>query len=757
MDFNKFLSELKRRNIFKVATTYAIAGWLIIQLVTAIDEPLSLPGWFATTIIVVVFIGFPIALIIAWALELTPEGIKKSEGIEASPSIHKSTGKKLNRLMMTVLSLAVVFLVINRVFYAKATNTVNTGTASIAVLPFVDMSPQQDQSYFSDGLSEELLNVLAKVKDLKVAGRTSSFKYKGLNDDLVKIGSALRVAHILEGSVRKSGNSMRITAQLIKVADGFHMWSETYDRTYSAENIFEIQDEISNEVLKELKVKLLGEVAASKTKKVLTKNTEAYEAYLKGLQLSRNKQSKDLEEAIIYFKNAITLDPKFSLAYSHLALAHASLYDYGSLDHQKAISAIKRNAEKAVLLDETSGTAHLAVANSFDAQRKFDKEIEAIKKAYALEPNNPEILIYYADIAAEDDLALQTELAEKAYRIDPLSPSVIEYLGKINYINENYLKAIKFTKKNIAINPNYIRAHGNLSWKLREEPYGKLDEAFITAYKAYQKFPEDFDIIGVFAITAMELSLFDVSDDLIKTMTLLYPQNMDTYKIKELNYFYQKEVANFAKTLNKKLVKYHIKRDQYDPISTRIASLYYLGKTAEALNYIKKYHPVYLSDTLSAPLSTVTNKNRSNFPVNSIMFNNLGNLASIAALLKHSGELARASRLTEIYGNALRSKFEYHGDLKKEKTELLYTYKEWASLSGDGKLASEILEEIYFNRKSKGGVYFDLHGVTTALISEAPEFKAIQAKISKDIETMREKAILFLKAEGNWPLHRIND
>ncbi|MGK0327133.1 MAG: TolB-like protein, partial [Polaribacter sp.] len=503
MAFNKFLSELKRRNIFKVATTYAIAGWLIIQIVTAIDEPLSLPGWFATTIIVLVFTGFPVALIIAWALELTPEGIKKSEGMEASPSIHKSTGKNLNRLLITLLALAVVFLVVNRVFYVQVADEVDTGTASIAVLPFVDMSPQQDQSYFSDGLSEELLNVLAKVKDLKVAGRTSSFKYKGQNDDLVKIGNELRVDHILEGSVRKFGNSMRITAQLIKVADGFHMWSETYDRVYSAENLFNIQDEISNEVLKELKVKLLGEATASKTKKVLTKNTEAYEAYLKGLQLSRNKQSKDLEKAIIYFKNAITLDPKFSLAYSHLALAYSRLEDFGSLDHQEAISAIRSNAEKAVLLDKTSGTAYLALAHSFAAQRKFDKGEEAIKKAYVLEPNNPEILVYYGQNAVEDNLALQIELAEKAYSIDPLSPTVIEYLSFIYYENKNYLKYREFLEKNVAINPNYIRAHGNVSWSLRFEPYGKLDEAFILAYKDYQQFPEDFDIIVLLIATAM--------------------------------------------------------------------------------------------------------------------------------------------------------------------------------------------------------------------------------------------------------------
>jgi hypothetical protein len=142
--------------------------------------------------------------------------------------------------------------------------------------------------------------------------------------------------------------------------------------------------------------------------------------------------------------------------------------------------------------------------------------------------------------------------------------------------------------------------------------------------------------------------------------------------------------------------------------------------------------------------------------VNAIMFN-MRNLSSIAAILKHSGDLKQARHLTKLYGNALRSKFEYQGDLKKEKTMLLYSYKEWASLSGDAKLASEILEEIYFNRKSKGGVYFELHGVTTELISEAPEFKAIEAKITKDLQTMREKAILFLKAEGDWPIHKINE
>jgi len=168
MDFKKLLEELKRRNVFKVATAYAIAGWLIIQVVTSISEPLSLPDWFDTSIIILVFIGFPIALIIAWAFELTSEGLKKSKEVEITESVTTNTGKKLNRVIIGVLSLAVLFLLINRVFYAQSnSNTANSGIASIAVLPFVDMSPQGDQEYFSDGLSEELLNVLAKVKEMK--------------------------------------------------------------------------------------------------------------------------------------------------------------------------------------------------------------------------------------------------------------------------------------------------------------------------------------------------------------------------------------------------------------------------------------------------------------------------------------------------------------------------------------------------------------------------------------------------------------
>ena len=214
MNIKKFFNELQRRNVFKVATAYAIAGWLIIQVAATIAPQLNFPEWVPAFITIITLCGFPIALIIAWAFELTPDGLKKSATVLPEKSVTKKTGKKLNRIIITVLSLAVVFLLIERFLLSpNYSNTAVEGTlleASIAVLPFMDMSPQGDQEYFSDGLSEELLNSLAKVKEMKVAGRTSSFKFKGQNENLTEIGEELKVNHILEGSVRKSGNRIRV-------------------------------------------------------------------------------------------------------------------------------------------------------------------------------------------------------------------------------------------------------------------------------------------------------------------------------------------------------------------------------------------------------------------------------------------------------------------------------------------------------------------------------------------------------------------
>ncbi|HNP64583.1 MAG TPA: hypothetical protein PKH39_11675, partial [Woeseiaceae bacterium] len=337
--------ELQRRNVIRVAVAYAIASWVLLQIVDVISPIFELPVWAPRLVFVLLAVGLVPTLIFAWVYEITPEGVKKESEIDHSQSIAGTTGKKLNVIIAVSLVVAVGLLLTDRfqpssdvstsVAEASETGEVeNLAPSSIAVLPFVNMSSDEEQEYFSDGITEEILNSLASVAELKVAGRTSSFAFKGQNDDLRRIGDALGVAHILEGSVRKAGAQVRITAQLIRVDNGFHMWSETYDRELT--DIFAIQDEIANEILRQLKTHLLGDnegpTEAQKT------DPAVYALYLKAKQRIYTRTGTQIEQAIRELDEAIQMDPEYAPAYAQRGIATMLLSEgqYGSLPDSEA-------------------------------------------------------------------------------------------------------------------------------------------------------------------------------------------------------------------------------------------------------------------------------------------------------------------------------------------------------------------------------------------------------------------------------------
>ncbi|MDP5054835.1 MAG: adenylyl cyclase, partial [Congregibacter sp.] len=275
-----FLGELKRRNVFRVAGVYVVVSWVIVQVAATLEEAISLPAWFDAVAVSFLAIAFPIVLVFAWAFELTPDGIQRTVSVSLEDSITEQTASKLDMVLILALLVFAVAMVLPRflpqaeisaaepvvsaslkdeALVAAATPPVKD--ASIAVLPFSDLSPDGNQEYFADGISEELLNVLAQVDGLKVAGRTSSFAFKGRNEDLREIGQVLNVAHILEGSVRSQGDKVRVTAQLIQVSDGFHLWSQTYDRNLS--DIFAVQDDIAQQILVAMTDELMSDKALS--------------------------------------------------------------------------------------------------------------------------------------------------------------------------------------------------------------------------------------------------------------------------------------------------------------------------------------------------------------------------------------------------------------------------------------------------------------------------------------------------------------
>jgi len=398
-----FFEELKRRNVFRVAMVYAIASWLLMQVADLVFPRIGLPDSAVTLVIALLGLGFIPALIFAWAFELTPEGIKKEKDVDRSQSITPQTGRRLDRIIIGILAVALVYFVWESRFdkvsvpispeEVAAQPDTKAGKSepaaaekSIAVLPFVNMSEDAGNEYFSDGISEEILNALAKVKELKVAGRTSSFAFKGHNEDLRQIGEALGVANILEGSVRKSGDEVRITAQLIQVSDGFHLWSESYDR--KLDNVFAIQDEIANAILKEMKATLLeGEAAAVTATRT---DSRAYELYLLAKQRMYERTRLTIESAAELLDKAIAIDPEYAPAYAQRGIAALllSITSYGTVPQDQALAQAKLYLNKALELDENlaEGWAGLGLYYTGPPPQPHEG-IPVLEKALSINPN----------------------------------------------------------------------------------------------------------------------------------------------------------------------------------------------------------------------------------------------------------------------------------------------------------------------------------------------------------------------------------
>ena len=461
--------ELKRRNVVRVGALYALAGWLLLQVADILFALLDVPAWGLRLVLGLLLLGFPLVLIFSWVYEMTPEGLKRERKVDSTHSITPNTGRKIDRLIIASLILVVAVLIADRVLFmspqqevlqpAESTSaepeaepqtseilTAGTQTGdvqekSIAVLPFVNISGDEENEYFSDGLTEELLNLLAKVDDLRVSSRTSSFAFKGKNTSIPSVARELRVANILEGSVRKSGMSVRITAQLIDVETDSHLWSETYDR--QLDDIFAIQDEIATAVVDALKVRLLnpGEVAVQGKRKT---STDAYLLYLRGrhiYELGRDTRDLDfVKQAIGQFEAALEVDPNYALAYAGLADANGFLSIGGELSMEEGYERSREMAEKALAIDPDLVEALLALA---DIQLEFDWDMEAAGASYlrALEirPSDAEGLRTYAYFLVSDgrfDEAI--EYYRKALEVDPLQVRAYTGLAFALLLAERY-------------------------------------------------------------------------------------------------------------------------------------------------------------------------------------------------------------------------------------------------------------------------------------------------------------------------------
>ncbi len=408
-------AELKRRNVVRVGVAYVIVGWLILQFADVLVPLLTLPEWVGRLIFLLLLVGFPLALFLAWAYELTPEGLKKERDVNRSESITHITGRKLDFVIIGVLVVAVGFLLLDKIYLGEGDTTADeviaTERQSIAVLPFVNMSSDPEQEFFSDGLSEEILNLLAKIPALKVIGRTSSFAFKGKNTDLRDIGQALGVKTVHEGSVRKSGERVRITAQLIDVSDGAHIWSETYDRTVT--DIFAVQDNVAAAIIDALQI----HVGTNPTRGRPTENTQAYALFLKARASFNATEWLDAEEILL---KAVELDPNFAEAYELLAFIY--WYKAGwlvtSAEGQKLTGEA---AAKALVIDPDLVFAQALYQIATIETYSYLVTIDALERAVREQPGNAallETLVWYTLEAGYLREALHP--AERFVDLEPL-------------------------------------------------------------------------------------------------------------------------------------------------------------------------------------------------------------------------------------------------------------------------------------------------------------------------------------------------
>lgn len=421
---SSFFDELKRRNVVRVGIAYILLAWVVAQVAELALDSFAAPDWVIKTVLLLLVLGLPFALFFSWAFELTPEGLKKEKDVDRSQSITHQTGRKLNTLIIAGLVVVIGMLLVDRsmapapVESPGEESTPAAASNSVAVLPFVDMSPAQDQEYFTDGLTENLLHALAQIQELKVAGRTSSFAFKNQNTDLRDIGEQLNVSSILEGSVQKAGDRVRITTQLINASDGYHIWSKTYDRDLT--DIFSIQDEIAYSVADALRVSLLGEEVV--TTGASNHNFDAYNAYLIGLAEYHKNTMEGLNQAISEFQRAISLDPGMALAWAGLSQAETMLTGYTS-DFEVGFERAREAAEKAIELDPNLADGYSSLAMvQMSLDWDWDGAEKSLLRAAELRPGDPDIATEVARLRRiRDDAPGELAELERALERDPLN------------------------------------------------------------------------------------------------------------------------------------------------------------------------------------------------------------------------------------------------------------------------------------------------------------------------------------------------
>jgi TolB-like protein/Tfp pilus assembly protein PilF len=502
-DKSSFIAELKRRNVVRMAGLYLVGAWLLVQVAGTVLPMFGAPDWLPRSVVLIVAIGFLPALIFSWVFELTPEGLKRDEEVPRAVSIAPQTARRMDRMIIVVLVLALGYFAVDK-FALNQRREASPSTAagsvpnekSVAVLAFANLSDDKGSEYFSDGISEELLTVLQKIPGLHVAARTSAFSFKGKNATAQEIGEKLGVARLVEGSVRKAGNMVRIAARLTQASTGEETWSENYTR--DLKDVFAVQTELAQTIVGQLKGQLTNGAANSTTKAQIeaevhaaekggTKTVEAHEAYLQGRFFLNRHSEKETDQARAAFERAVQLDPKFALGWAGLAQTHVWDCNYATEGGQKGfnahLAAAREAVERALFIEPDLPEAlypRAMIETNFDYNWKG--AAETLRKALALAPQDPALLMEAENLAqARGELAQALDFIRSAVALDPVNAQARAFLGNtLSAVGKNEEARAEYARV-IELNPSAPNTHAAIGLTYFSE--GKFEEAAVVAQK----------------------------------------------------------------------------------------------------------------------------------------------------------------------------------------------------------------------------------------------------------------------------------
>jgi len=472
-----FFAELKRRNVYKVAIAYAVVGWLLTQVATQVFPFFEIPNWGIRLVVLIIAIGFPIALIIAWAFELTPEGLKRTEVADREPA-----KPSRNKAWIYVVIIAVA-LSIGLFFFGRysATNTKGVPAElpgkSVAVLPFANLSGNPENAYFAAGIQDEIITRLAKIGQLKVVSCLSTQRFKSSPDDVPAIARQLGVANVLQGSVQRSADEVRVNVQLVKGDTDTHLWADTFDRKMT--DVFQIESDVAKTIAEKLQAKLTGfEERAISVEP--TANSQAHELYLKGRYIWNRRTAENLEKALSYFEQAAEKDPNYALAYVGIADTCGLFPVYGAGAPQEYLPKAKAAAEKALALDDSLAEAHASMGLIYYCYFKGAESAKEFERAIQLNPNYATAHHWYGRLTLVMIGQLDRAMAEakRAYELDPVSPIIHADLGGVSLAARRYDEAIQQLRATLEVDPEFYWAHRwlGMALELKGDTQGAIAE-----------------------------------------------------------------------------------------------------------------------------------------------------------------------------------------------------------------------------------------------------------------------------------------